>query len=44
VAHHGDARALPAELAERELAPRARLPLEAIAHFGAWSDTAQHLR
>jgi nitroreductase len=40
VAHHGDAKALPAELAERELAPRARLPLDEIAWFGAWGDPA----
>jgi nitroreductase len=39
IAHHGDARALPASLAERELAPRARLSLEDIAQFGAWRET-----
>ncbi|AQH02386.1 nitroreductase [Burkholderia sp. KK1] len=38
VAHHGDAQALPAALAEREQAPRARLPLHQIAHFGAWRE------
>jgi len=38
VAHHGDARALPASLAERERAPRARLSLEDIAQFGGWRD------
>ncbi|WP_244818186.1 nitroreductase family protein [Caballeronia sp. Lep1P3] len=38
VAHHGDAQALPPELAAREAAPRARLPLEEIAHFGGWTD------
>ncbi|SAK67825.1 nitroreductase family protein [Caballeronia ptereochthonis] len=36
VAHHGDAQALPAALAEREAAPRARLPLDEIARFGGW--------
>jgi nitroreductase len=36
IAHHGDAGALPEQLAERERAPRARLPIEEIAHFGAW--------
>lgn len=36
VAHHGDARALPSTLAERERAPRARLALEDIAQFGGW--------
>ncbi|MDR5816670.1 nitroreductase family protein [Caballeronia sp. LZ033] len=40
VAHHGDAQALPAQLAEREAAPRARLPLEKIAHFGGWPGDA----
>ncbi|BAO89761.1 nitroreductase family protein [Caballeronia cordobensis] len=36
VAHHGDAGALPAALAERERAPRARLSLADIAQFGGW--------
>ncbi|BCQ26855.1 nitroreductase family protein [Caballeronia sp. NK8] len=36
VAHHGDAQSLPTALAEREHAPRARLPLERIAQFGGW--------
>ncbi|MDR5818794.1 nitroreductase family protein [Caballeronia sp. LZ033] len=36
VAHHGDAQALPDALAERELAPRARLPIGQIAQFGGW--------
>lgn len=40
VAHHGDAQSLPAALAEREQAPRARLPLDQIAHFGAWPESA----
>ncbi|SAK68476.1 nitroreductase [Caballeronia catudaia] len=40
VAHHGDARALPSALAERELAPRARLSLEDIVQFGGWKQTA----
>ncbi|BAN26282.1 nitroreductase family protein [Caballeronia insecticola] len=39
VAHHGDAQTLPAALAEREHAPRARLPMERIAHFGAWPES-----
>jgi nitroreductase len=39
VAHHGDAQALPAALAERESAPRARLPLADIAHFNGWPAT-----
>jgi nitroreductase len=38
VAHHGDVQALPAALAEREQAPRARLPLDQIAHFGKWRE------
>jgi nitroreductase len=38
VAHHGDAQSLPAALAERESAPRARLSLEQIAHFNAFND------
>lgn len=38
VAHHGDAQMLPAALAEREQAPRARLPLDQIAYFGAWPE------
>jgi nitroreductase len=38
VAHHGDAHALPPALAEREQAPRSRMPLGQIAHFGAWPD------
>jgi nitroreductase len=37
VAHHGDAQSLPAALAERETAPRARLPLEDIAFFNGWN-------
>jgi nitroreductase len=37
IAHHGDARALPDQLAERERAPRERRPIEEIAHFGAWT-------
>ncbi|BCQ27417.1 nitroreductase family protein (plasmid) [Caballeronia sp. NK8] len=36
VAHHGDARALSEALAEREQAPRKRLPIGEIAQFGAW--------
>jgi nitroreductase len=36
VAHHGDAKGLPEGLAEREGAPRARLPLDQIATFGEW--------
>ncbi|MDR5784648.1 nitroreductase family protein [Caballeronia sp. LZ065] len=40
VAHHGDAQSLPAALAEREHAPRARLPLGQIAQFGGWLETA----
>ncbi|SAK96606.1 oxidoreductase [Caballeronia hypogeia] len=41
IAHHGDARALPDALAERELAPRARLALNDIAQFGGWSAPRQ---
>jgi nitroreductase len=37
VAHHGDAASLPAALAERETAPRARKAVDEIAHFGAWT-------
>ncbi|KMY84948.1 Oxygen-insensitive NADPH nitroreductase [Candidatus Paraburkholderia calva] len=37
VAHHGDAKGLPEALAEREQAPRARLPMGDLAHFGAWT-------
>ncbi|MDR5758463.1 nitroreductase family protein [Caballeronia sp. LZ035] len=40
VAHHGDSQSLPAALAEREHAPRARLPLGKIAQFGGWLETA----
>ncbi|SAL40727.1 oxidoreductase [Caballeronia peredens] len=40
VAHHGVADTLPAALAEREAAPRTRLPLDEIAHFGAWAPDA----
>lgn len=40
IAHHGDAQSLPDSLAEREHAPRARLSLNEIAHFGAWSEGA----
>lgn len=40
VAHHGDVQSLPAALAEREHAPRARLPLDRIVHFGAWRESA----
>jgi nitroreductase len=38
IAHHGDATTLDETLAERENAPRARLPLGEIAHFGAWPE------
>ena len=38
VAHHGDAAALPEALAERERAPRRRLPIGEIAQFGAWKN------
>lgn len=38
VAHHGDAGALPEALAEREQAPRKRLPVANIAQFGAWDN------
>jgi nitroreductase len=36
IAQHGDVFSLPAGLAEREAAPRARLPLSEIARFGKW--------
>jgi nitroreductase len=36
VAHHGDVKTLPEQLAERENAPRARLSVAEIASFGAW--------
>jgi nitroreductase len=38
VAHHGDAGVLPEALAEREQAPRKRLPVVGIAQFGAWEN------
>lgn len=34
VAHHGDAVSLPADLAERERAPRTRLPIDDVVGFG----------
>jgi nitroreductase len=38
IAHHGDGQTLPAALIEREQAPRVRLALDEIAHFGAWRE------
>ncbi|WP_321795035.1 nitroreductase family protein [Caballeronia sp. J97] len=38
VAHHGDAGVLSEALAEREQAPRKRLPVGDIARFGAWKN------
>jgi nitroreductase len=38
IAHHGDTKGLSEALVERELAPRARLPMDEIAGFGAWPE------
>jgi len=38
VAHHGDVGVLSDALAEREQAPRKRLPVVDIAQFGGWKN------
>jgi nitroreductase len=40
VAHHGDAGGLSEALAEREQAPRKRLPVGEIAQFGGWKNAS----